>query len=119
MEKLKINKDRSRHKKILFLLKIIILFLILIFTKNHLNFKKIGVIGLDHSQNVGNNLVKYAMSIKLLSLGFEPYIIGRRFKNDNIKFLEKFTKVKVINPLFYKYIKNYFFYVKKEYFNGQ
>ena len=96
MEKLKLNIDKKRYKKIL-LLKINFLFLILIFkTIIHFNIKKIGVIGLAHSFNVGNNLLKYAMSIKLSELGFDPYI-GTRFNNHDISFLRKFTKVKVIN----------------------
>ena len=69
----------------------------LIYIIEYLNIKKIGVIGLSHSQNIGNNLLKYAMSIKLRELGFIPYIIGRRFKNHTITFLQKYTKVKVIN----------------------
>ena len=35
---------------------------------------KIGVIGEHHSQNIGNNLLKYAMFVKLKELGFEPQI---------------------------------------------
>ena len=36
---------------------------------------KIGVIGLPHNDNIGNNLVKYSISIKLLELGFIHYIL--------------------------------------------
>ena len=96
MEILKLNKDKKRYIKIL-LLKIHFLFLILIFKNNHFNLKKIGVIGLAHSQNIGNNLLKYAISIKLSELGFRPYIIGMRFKNHSISFLREYTKVKIIN----------------------
>lgn len=96
MEKMQLNKDKKRYKKI-FLLKINFIFLILIFKITHFNLKKIGVIGLPHSYNIGNNLVKYAMSIKLKELGFDPYIIGMRFKNHSFPFLRQFTKLKVIN----------------------
>ena len=45
--------------------------------------KKIGVIGLVHGNNIGNNLIKYAISIKLSELGFIPYIIGFYHKRAN------------------------------------
>ena len=98
----KINKikiygyKKNRYKKI-FLLNIIFALFMLIFIINHLDLKKIGVIGLDHSQNIGNNLVKYAISIKLRQLGFDPYIIGRQTPNNDISFLQNYTKLKVIN----------------------
>ena len=58
--------------------------------------KKVAVIGLDHSQNIGNNLLKYAMYIKLKSLGFLPIMIGKLFENHNISFLTKTTNVRLI-----------------------
>ena len=58
--------------------------------------KKIGVIGLDHSQNVGNNLLKYAIFIKLKELGFYPYIIGRRFENHDISFIKNTINIRLI-----------------------
>ena len=88
-------KNKNRSKKI-FLLKLIFVIIILEFLI-HFNLKKIGVIGLDHSQNIGNNLVKYAISIILRELGFDPYIIGRKCINQDISFLLRYTKLKVIN----------------------
>ena len=51
--------------------------------------KKIGIVSVRHNVNVGNNLVKYAISIKLKELGYIPYIIGTRKKkhNSNITFI--------------------------------
>ena len=49
-----------------------------------------------HSQNVGNNLLKYAMYIKLKELGFSPYIVGTIHKNHNISFLKEVVKLKII-----------------------
>ena len=55
--------------------------------------KKVGVVGVRHEANIGNNLIKYAISIKLKELGYIPYIIGTvwdRFNNIefiNIKYL--------------------------------
>ena len=92
MEVIQLKKDiyKDEYKKI-------ILILLLIFIISHFNLKKIGVIGVNHSQNIGNNLLKYAMSIKLKELGFDPYIIGRKSPNQNIKFLQKYTKLQIIN----------------------
>ena len=67
---------------------------------NKFNKKKIGVIGLNHSQNIGNNLLKYAIFIKLSELGFDPYIVGKRNFNQNISFLQKYTKIKLIKSNF-------------------
>ncbi len=61
---------------------------------------RVGVIGLDHHKNVGNNLVKYAISIILSTLSFDPHIIGIKMANQNISFLQQFTKVKIINNSF-------------------
>ena len=58
--------------------------------------KKVGVIGLEHSQNVGNNLLKYAMFIKLSELGYSPYIVGKKYINHNISFIKKHVNLLVI-----------------------
>ena len=52
--------------------KLCLLLIFLFFSKNK-QFK-IGVIGLPHNDNIGNNLIKYSISIKLSELGFIPYI---------------------------------------------
>ena len=79
---------------------LLIIIIICIIEKYPFNKQKIGVIGLAHSQNVGNNLLKYAISIKLSELGFDPYIIGIKLENQNISLLQQFTKVKIINNSF-------------------
>ena len=53
---------------------------------------KIGVIGLDHHKNIGNNILKYAMSVQLKELGVDPYIIGYNF-GKGIRFLTEKTKL--------------------------
>ena len=81
--------------KLIFVIKLIIFnndFIInLKFTK-----KRIGIIGLEHSQNVGNNLLKFAISIKLTELGYDPYIVGKQYKKHNISFINSTTKIRLI-----------------------
>ena len=80
--------------------KFLIIFIILNkydYFKYNSNRKKIGIIGLAHSQNVGNNLLKYAFFIKLNELGFSPYLVGSKLSNHNISFLFNFTKITLIN----------------------
>ena len=75
----------------------IFLFIYLIIDFNYKNSaKKVGVIGLSHSQNVGNNLLKFAMFIKLSELGYSPYIIGSRFRAHNISFISNVVRLKLI-----------------------
>lgn len=69
-------------------------------------FKKIGIIGLSHSQNIGNNLLKYAIFIKLSQFGFDPYIIGKKKRYSNISFLLNTVKVRLINKSFLEINKN-------------
>lgn len=76
---------------------------IFIFLVNYFNFiyirikKRIGIIGLEHSQNIGNNLLKFALSIKLSELGYSPYIVGKKFAGQNISFLTNAVNVRLIN----------------------
>ena len=95
-------KQNLRKKLRLFKTFFIILIIIKIFKTFHRkqNKLKIGVIGLNHSQNIGNNLLKYAMYIKLSELGFDPYIVGLKNYNQNISFLQKNTKIKFIKKNF-------------------
>ena len=84
----------SNHLK----LKVIIIFLVNYFNNHYSHSKKkIGIIGLEHSQNVGNNLLKYAIFIKLSELGHFPYIIGRQFRNHNISFIKNNVNLRLIN----------------------
>ena len=86
--------------KLLFLILIIIYMFILIYNKIFYKKKKVGVIGLRHEVNIGNILLKYAISIKLSELGFEPYIIGTHWRNKNITFLKEKTNLIVIKNNF-------------------
>jgi hypothetical protein len=61
---------------------------------------RIGVIGVWHEINVGNNLVKYSISILLKKLGFIPYIIGTHLLDFNISFLNRTTNLIVIKNNF-------------------
>ena len=62
--------------------------------------KKVGVISVRHEVNIGNNLLKYAMSVKLSELGFDAYIIGTHWKDYNISFIKQKTNLKIINSNF-------------------
>lgn len=93
------NKKLKNFK--IFSLKIIIsIFLGFKFIKNNYFKKKVGIIGLPHSQNIGNNLLKYAIYVKLSQLGYNPYIVGTRFKNENISFITENTQMRLINNSF-------------------
>lgn len=51
--------------------------------------------------NIGNNLLKYAISIKLSELGYIPYIIGRKeSKSQNLSLIFKEIKYRLINESF-------------------
>ena len=83
--------------------KIIIVFLfnfiifILIFILKIKKGKKIGIVGVRHEANIGNNLLKYAISIKLSELGYIPYIIGTVWdKYNNIEFINSTTNLIII-----------------------
>ena len=60
------------------------------------NKKRIGVVGLANGVNIGNNLVKYGMYMKLKEFGLEPVIIAKNKPNANSYFIEKYTKFKEI-----------------------
>ena len=91
---------------LLFVIKIIALCLsIIIFLLKRK--KRIGIVGLGFGFNIGNNLVKYAIYIKLSELGFSPYIIGTNWKNRAI-YLKNKVKCRIIKN-------NYTEIKKKEY----
>ena len=60
---------------------------------------KIGIIGLSHNCNIGNNLLKYAISVKLTQLGYTPYIIGKYdyAKHQDIHFIKHHTNLIIID----------------------
>ena len=77
------------------LLKLIFFLIHLIFFKTRL--KKVGIVGLRHETNIGNNLIKYAMSIKISQLGYIPYIIGTVWNRfNNIDFINQTTNLVII-----------------------
>ena len=94
------NKSKINVIKLIFLLLFLILFFIILLkiVVKHKKKKKlrIGVVGLCHELNVGNNLIKFAISIVLKNLGFIPYIIGTRIPNLNISFINRTTNLIVI-----------------------
>ena len=110
---LKHNSTIKNKKRFLLDTKVKLLF-IMIFLLNikldKLNKKKkklkIGVVGVRHEINVGNNLLKYALSILLKEMGFIPYIIGTRLKKYNISFINKTTNLIIINNNFTEIKKN-------------
>ena len=81
--------------------KFIIIFIFFSFKCNYTKYlklkKKIGVIGLAHSQNIGNNLLKYAIFVKLSELGYSPYIVGKQDNNQNISFITNAANIRIIN----------------------
>ena len=62
--------------------------------------KRIGVIGVRHENNIGNSLIKYAISIKLKELGYKPYIIGTHWNKRNISFINQTTNLIIIHNNF-------------------
>ena len=58
--------------------------------------KKVGVIGLKHQKNIGNNVLKFARYIQLKELGLKPYIIGIHMISQNIRFLNNTTHLRII-----------------------
>ena len=51
---------------------------------------------MEHSQNVGNNLLKLAMSIKLSELGYCPYFVGKLYYNNDISFIKNNINIRLI-----------------------
>ena len=88
----------NKNSYLIFILKFT--FLILLFHFFNSKKLKIGVVGVRHEVNIGNNLLKYAISIKLKELGFIPYIIGTHWNNYNISFINKTTKLVIIKNNF-------------------
>lgn len=100
------NKIYSLFNNISFFLRLLclilikILFIFLIYLKKK-SLLKVGVVGVRHETNIGNNLLKYAISIKLTELGYIPYIIGTVWNRyNNIIFLNKKTNLVIIKNNF-------------------
>jgi len=56
----------------------------------------IGVMSMKNDNNIGNNLIKFSIYIKLKELGLKPIIIGFSSKHLNIDFLKNHVKIKEI-----------------------
>ena len=69
-------------------------------SNNEKNLKKqkikVGVIGLMHLKNVGNNLLKFSIYTQLKELNVEPYIIGTHMPSEDIRFLNRTTNLRII-----------------------
>ena len=61
---------------------------------------KIGIICLEHSNNIGNNLLKLAIYNKISELGYNPIMIGTKAKNNNISFIQNAAKIRIIQTNF-------------------
>ena len=97
-----IYKKKKLFKIIINFIFLLFIFKIL-FSKNKLIYLrekkiKIGIVGVRHCINIGNNLIKYAISLILKELGFIPYIIGT--KTSNTKFVERNTNLVIIKKNF-------------------
>lgn len=92
--------------KLIFVIILFLIIHIILYNKNIListlknGKKKIGVLGMKHSNNIGNNLVKFAMSILLKNYGFEPIMISLYKNKSNLYFLKKYVKFKIIKDSF-------------------
>ena len=102
MKNIKCINKLSKYLKLFFLL-----FFLIFINKKKIYIKRIGIIGLEHSLNIGNNLLKYAISIKLSELGYIPYIVGRKeSKSQNLSLIFKEIKYRLINESFNEIEKN-------------
>ena len=61
---------------------------------------KLGIICLEHSQNIGNNLLKFAIYNKIKQLGYNPIIIGTYALNNNISFIQNAVNIRIIKNNF-------------------
>ena len=100
MKNNKINNAHFTYKYVLIIVFNLIILLLFQIKKIIKKGKRVGVIGVRHEVNIGNNLIKYAMSIKLKELGYIPYIIGTRWKYYNITFINQTTNLVVIQNNF-------------------
>ena len=79
----------------------VFLFYLIILTFYKRKKKRVGIVGVRHETNIGNNLIKYAMSIKLTELGYIPFIIGTVWERfNNIEFIKQKTNLVIIKNNF-------------------
>ena len=98
----KIKMKKMNKRRIIKISNLIIYIIIFYFILNNKSIKKlkIGVIGVRHEVNIGNNLIKYAIFIKLSELGFIPFIIGTHWNKYNISFINETTNLVIIKKNF-------------------
>ena len=96
-----LRRKRNRQNNQFKFLKIIEC-VIIIYILNFCFFKKkkIGIISLGFTNNIGNNLLKYAIFIKIKELGFDPYIIAFWHNDANMSFINKTMKYRIIKNNF-------------------
>ena len=90
-----INNKFKKINKIKLLITSIFSFLIIIYGTAKSSKKKIGIVSCENNNNIGNNLVKFAMYTKLKELNFDPTIIALT-RHKNIYFIKKYMKYKEI-----------------------
>ena len=84
-------------KYIFIIINIFILVNFISFKKNKSSKKlKIEVISVRNEVNIGNNLIKYAISVVLSRLGVIPYIVASHYKHYNISFINKTTNLIIV-----------------------
>ena len=92
------KKNKLKNRIIIFLL---LLGILILFHLRKKNTKKVGIISVRHESNIGNNLLKYAISIKISELGYIPYIVGTVWKeHNNIEFIKNTTNLVIIKNNF-------------------
>ena len=98
--KLKIINNTRLISKLSFII-IINIEIFYLFYFRTISSNKIGVVCVRHEVNIGNNLLKYAISVKLKELGYIPYIIGTVWSDyNNIDFINKTTNLIIIKKNF-------------------
>ena len=93
------NIKNRKMKNVLIIFNIFIIYIIINIINNNKG-KRIGIIAYPNDNNIGNQLLKYAMNIILKRYGFKPILItlkGEKKRKININFLKKFIKIKQIN----------------------
>lgn len=97
----KINHNLAIKIYFLLLINISLICLILLNFLKRNSSLKVGVVGVRHEANIGNNLIKYAISVKLSELGYIPYIIGTVWDSyNNIEFIKQSTNLVILNNNF-------------------
>ena len=86
-------------KKLIFVVSFLLIYLSKLIENYHRKLK-IGIICLEHSNNIGNNLLKFAIYNKISELGYNPIMIGTKAKNNNISFIQNAAKIRIIQTNF-------------------